>query len=96
MRFKNKIALFRHVWETRPHVSELSGKPLLPPGHWQHHWQYLHVLGGNYPHYKLESRNVLLGLPEEHQNQNQYEVFNQKTEELKREYYKEFYGKEFE
>jgi hypothetical protein len=96
MGFKNQKELFNHIWETRPHISELSGLPLLPKGHPQWHWQFIHVLGkGPYPSYKLREENILLGLPEEHENQEQYSIFIEKRDELKPQYYKEIYGKEF-
>lgn len=92
-----EVDMFRDIYIDRPHVSQLSGLPLLPPGHYQFFWQFLHVLPkGSYPHYKLNPENILLGLPEEHAHQNQYEVFNKKFEELKRQYYKTYYGKEFD
>lgn len=94
--FKNQKELFKFIWETRPHRSELSGRALLPEGHPLWHWQFLHVLSkGAYPAYKLNPENILLGLPDEHRNQEQFEIFNKKYEELRREYYKEIYGKTF-
>ena len=57
-----ELQMFKEIWEERPHVSELSGKPLLPIGHFQWHWQFLHVLPkGSYPHYKLKKENIVLG-----------------------------------
>jgi hypothetical protein len=73
--FKNQMEMYKYIWDTRDHVSQLSGKPLLL--------------------WKLNPENIILGLPEEHENQNNYAVFNAKHDELKREYYKEFYNKEF-
>lgn len=97
MKFKNQSELFAYVWETRPHISELTGKPLLPKGHFQFHWQFLHVLSkGAYPAYKLNHDNIILALPEEHERQEDYQYFNDKKEELKRQYYKEIYNKEFD
>jgi len=97
MEFKNQKEMFNYIWETREHKSELSGLPLLPKGHFQWHWQFLHVLPkGTYPKWKLNPDNVLLGTVAEHANQELYEVFTEKHTELKRQYYKEFYGKEFE
>lgn len=94
--FKNQAELFRHIWEVRPHFSELSGKPLLRPGHYQWHWQFLHVLPkGIYPKYKLNPDNIILATPEEHDLQETFQKFREKKEELTQEYYKEFYGKEF-
>jgi hypothetical protein len=37
----------------------------------------------------------MLALPDEHEHQERFDKFVQKRDELKREYYKEFYGKEF-
>jgi hypothetical protein len=96
MVFKNQKEMFMHIWETREHISELSGSPLLPKGNFKWHWQFIHVLGkGPYPSYKLREENILLGLPNEHENQEHFKVFQDKHEELKREYYKEIYNKEF-
>ena len=94
MKFKNQKELFDYIWETRPHKSELSGFDLLPKGHFQWHWQFLHVLPkGSYPKYKLNENNVILGLPSEHDKQETFPEFLSKRQELTREYYKEFYGK---
>jgi len=95
-RFKSQKELFKHIWETREHISELTGKPLLSENHPQWHWQFLHVLSkGAYPGYKLREENILLALPEEHQHQEEYDIFHKKYAELRREYYKEFYNKRF-
>ena len=95
-RFKNEAELFRYIWEVRPHFSELSGKHLLPAGNYRWHWQFLHILPkGIYPKYRLNPENIILALPEEHENQEQFEKFRIKKEELTRKYYQEFYGKEF-
>lgn len=97
MKFKNQKELFEYIWETRPHVSDVSGLPLLPKGHFKHHWQFAHVLAkGHYPSYKLNPDNIMLMLPEEHDNQESFEYFNERKEELTRQYYKEVYGKEFD
>lgn len=88
--------MFEYVWETRPHISELSGKPLLPKGNFKWHWQFLHVLPkGSYPSYRLNPDNIMLGLPEEHEKQEEFMVFRIKYDELKQRYYKEVYNKEF-
>lgn len=94
MEFKNQLKMFNWIWENRPHFSQLSGKPLLPKGHFKWHWQFLHVLPkGSYPKYKLNPDNILLGLPEEHDRQDTFEVFQNKKTELKAEYYRVFYGR---
>lgn len=95
--FKNQKELFDWIWENRPHVSELSGEPLLPKWNQMWYFQFLHILPkGTYPAYKLNPNNILLGLPEEHINQESNPIFRTKYDELKQKYYKEFYGKEFE
>ena len=91
--FKNQRELFNHIWETRPHVSELSGKPLLPKGHFQWHWQFLHILPkGSYPHYRLNIENIVLGTVHEHENQEMIGKFNKLKSKLKAEYYEKYYN----
>jgi hypothetical protein len=95
--FKNQIQMFNYIWETREHISQLSGKPLLNKSHPQWHWQFLHVLPkGSYPYFKFNPENILLGLPEEHEKQTSFKIFTDKSDELKREYYKIYYGKTFD
>jgi hypothetical protein len=90
------LTLFSEIWDEREHVSELSGKPLLPKGNPQWHWQMLHVLPhGSYPAYKFRKENIMLALPEEHAIQERYPKFMERHEELKQQYYKEIYGKKF-
>jgi len=85
--FKNQKEMFDYIWETRPHISELSGDPLLPKGHFKWHWQFLHVLPkGSYQSYKLNPDNILLALPHEHEKQEQYKAFNDKKEVLRMAY----------
>lgn len=77
--FKNTKEMFLWIYGQRAMdwVSDLSGKRLLPIHHWQWHWQFLHVLSKNtYPKWKLNPNNILLGLPEEHERQNQFDLFN--------------------
>jgi hypothetical protein len=97
MIFKNQKEMFEYIWDTSPHVSEISRKQLLPKGHFQWHWQFLHVLPkGSYPKYKYESDNIILATVQEHEHQNEYDYFNEKRDELRKRYYKEFYNKTFE
>lgn len=96
MTFKNQIEMFKWIWENRPHVSEVSGEPLLYPGHRQWHWQFAHILNkGSYPLWKLNPDNIMLLLPEEHDRQDTFPAFRERHLELKQRYYKEFYGKEY-
>jgi len=97
MIFKTQKEMFDYIWNTRAHISELSGEPLLPKGHFKWHWQFLHILPkGKFKKYALDSKNILLGLPEEHGRQNQFKVFNEKYEELHRQYYEEIHGRTFQ
>ncbi len=87
-KFKNQIELFEWIWENRPHVSEISGKPLLPKGNMFWHHQFLHVLSkGAYPSMKLDPNNIMLATKEEHEKQEQFDLFRQRKEELKQKYY---------
>lgn len=89
VKFKNQKELFEWVWETRPHRSEISGKPLLWPNQSLHVWQFAHVLGKQaYPKYKLNPSNIMLMLPEEHEKQETFEKFRNRRDKLKQEYYR--------
>lgn len=95
--FKSELDLFNYVWNSRPHISQLTKLPLLPKGHSQWHWQFLHVLPkGSFPKYKFNPENILLGLPEEHNKQESFRVFQEKKDDLRREYYSKFYNKTFD
>lgn len=92
----NESKMFKEIWESKQHISELSGKQLLPKGHFKHHWQFLHVLPkGTFPNFKYFKHNILLGLPSEHEKQEQYEVFQERREILNRIYYEVYYNKKF-
>jgi len=91
--FKNQRELFNHIWDTREHVSELSGQPLLPKGHLQWHWQFMHVLPkGRYAHYRLNIENIVLGTVKEHENQETNKRFKELKTKLKAEYYEKYYN----
>ena len=91
-KFKNQKEMFLWIWETRDHISEVSDKPLLHLGNSMWHWQFAHILAkGTYPHWKFNPDNIMLMLPEEHEKQEQFDIFNDKHSELKRKYYQEFY-----
>ena len=97
MIFKNQKQLFEYIWESRSHISELTGKPLLNQNHTKWHWQFLHILPkGSYPKYKFNPENIILALPEEHEKQEFYPEFIRRRNELRQKYYEEFYGKVFD
>ena len=96
MIFRTQKEMFNYIWETRPHISEVSGKKLLPKGDFKWHWCFAHILSkSTYPKWKYNSDNIMLMLPEEHARQETFPAFIEKRDELKRKYYKEFYNKEF-
>lgn len=87
---RNQTELFEFVWNTRDHLSEVSGKPLPYKGHPQHHWIYAHILAkGPYPQYKLNPENIILLTPEEHDLQETFLEFRERKEKLKQKYYSE-------
>jgi hypothetical protein len=62
--FENQREMFFHIWETRPHFSEVSGKYLGVEA--KAHY-FAHILGkGAYPGYKLNPDNIVLLTMEEH------------------------------
>ena len=80
---RSEMDVFLEIWEEREHKSELTGEPLLPKGHAKWHWQMLHILPkSRFPELRLDKDNILLGLPEEHDHQDRYEVFRKKKVEL--------------
>ena len=80
--------MFEYVWATREHISEVSGKALLPRHDYRWPWQFAHILSkGQYPSFKLNPDNIMLMLPEEHEKQERYDLFNERKEALKLIYY---------
>lgn len=87
---------FDEIWGSRDHSSQLSGYPLFPRGHFKWHWQFLHVLPkGSYPKFRFFKYNILLGTPEEHEKQDQFPVFRERKEMLRKIYYEVYYNKQF-
>ena len=88
--FTNQIQLFEYIWETRPHVSEVSGNRLPYKGHPQWHWCFAHILSkGAYPSTRLIPENIILLTPEEHDLQETFLEFKERKEKLKQKYYSE-------
>lgn len=86
-RLKN---MYMEIWEEREPISEVSGKPLLPFNHSKFIWQFAHILSkGAFPNYKFRKENIMLMLPEEHENQESFKSFMDRKEELKAKYFKE-------
>lgn len=103
--FTKEMEMFKSIWETRPHVSFFTGRPVyFHPAH------FMHVLPkglNKYPHYRLNPDNIVLGNREEHHLADMgteaqreaykkkypnysFEHFKQLEERLKQAYNKEF------
>jgi len=96
-KFKNQTEMFNWIHENREWKSEVSGKPLLPKGHWQFHWQFAHLIGkGPYPSFKLREENIMLMLPEEHEHQESFPEFIERRDKIKEKYYSENQIKKYE
>ena len=97
--FRSQIELFNYLWDTSSLTCPFTGQDLEP---YQDDEQMrriccAHVLPkGTYPKWKFNSDNIMLMLPSEHEKQETFEKFIERQDELKREYYKEYYNKEFE
>ena len=64
MKKTGELELFKKIWEERPHVSEVSGKPL---GNFKPMY-FSHVLTkGAYPGFRLNKDNIVLKTEHEHQ-----------------------------
>lgn len=68
VKMKKKVtgegALFKAIWETRPHKSFVSGEDLGKDGY---PWMFAHVLPKKkYPDFRLLDRNIVLLTQEEH------------------------------
>ena len=61
--------------------------PLHPKGHSRWHWQFLLILGKSYKSFEFRKDNIILALPEEHEKQEEYEVFMERKDEMIRKYY---------
>ena len=83
MKATGELKLFNEIWEDREHFSEFTGKPLLPKGHYQWHFQFAHVLNkGRFPSMRLRKDNIFLCLPDEQMIQDRFEVFTERKEKL--------------
>ena len=103
--FKKEMDMYVSIWNTRPHISWLTGRSVS-----FHPVSFLHVLAkglNKYPHYRFNPDNVILGTREEHhlidngdekllakykkENPNfAIEAFKQKRNKLKTQYENEF------
>lgn len=87
--FNSQKEMFDWIWENREHLSEISGAPLLEKPHPLWHWQFMHVLSKQaYPRYKLNPDNIMLGLPIEHETQEEFQIFLDRRQELKEQYFR--------
>jgi hypothetical protein len=58
-----KWATFIEIWNTRPHVSEVSGEPL---GNVMKPIFFSHLLPASYPYYATNPDNIILKTAQEH------------------------------
>jgi len=87
---RTEIDVFNEIWKERPHFSELTGEKLPYDKSNMKMWvcQFLHVIPkGKSPKLRLDKRNILLGTPKEHNNQDRYENFKKRKFEMLREIY---------
>lgn len=67
MKVTGEKKLFEEIWQERPHVSQVSGKPLLPDFHKLWHWQFAHVRSkGADGNNRLNKDNIVLLTWDEH------------------------------
>ncbi len=58
-------AVFEEIWNERPHISQISGEPIIDPTP----TNFLHVLPkaqNKYPLFKLNKQNIILGTEDNH------------------------------
>ena len=63
--FSSETELFKHIWDTTPHYSYVSGIPIREPSP----ANFAHVLSkavNRYPHFRLFPDNIILVTQEEH------------------------------
>ena len=83
MKATGELQLFNEIWNEREHISEFTGKPLLPKGDYRWHHQFAHVLNkGRFPSMRLRKDNIFLCLPDEQMIQDRFEVFVERKEKL--------------
>jgi len=65
--FVTQKEMFEWVWANREHKCQFTGEDLNKVPKWKWHWCFLHVLPkGQYPLWKLNPHNIVLGWPEFH------------------------------
>lgn len=64
MEFTTQEDLFKWIWDTRPHFSEITGERL---GNFMNAYFFIHILSKKaYPNFALYPQNIVLGTAEEH------------------------------
>jgi hypothetical protein len=97
-----ELEMFNEIWDERPHVSEVSGAPLLPKGHPQWHWQFAHIVSKKtYKKFMLRKDNIALVTPEEHdaydkrggtKDDPMWNWVHQVADQLRHEYHETFFN----
>jgi len=82
-RVTGELKLFMEIWSERKQISEISGKPLLPPSSPFFVNQFLHILPkGKFPEMRLNKENIMLATHLEHDKQDTFKVFQDRKEKL--------------
>ncbi len=72
-----ELILFKAIWETRPHVCQMTGEPISE----FNVWNFMHILSkGAYPKFRLFDKNILLVTKEFH---NEYDNGDRSAPEFK-------------
>lgn len=84
--FKNQMEIFNYLWDTKPHISEISERKLTSQrGSLLWRCYFMHVLPkGKFPKSKFDPNNFLLGHQEEHT------LIDQGTEEQRKKYKEQY------
>jgi hypothetical protein len=89
LRPETEFDLFVRIFYERGPFSELTGKRIpYKPGDTLFVNCFLHCVNkGRSPSLRMDPRNILIGLPEEHDRQDEYPVFTERKEEMLRTLY---------
>jgi hypothetical protein len=98
MAASGELKMFLEIWEERPHRSEVTGEPLVQPGHLLWINQFSHTLPKSiYGKIRLIKENIILMTPEQHtlygtrpdlvRNRPEWQWVFEKYEDMRRRYH---------